>query len=635
VPDEVPLIGVDDLEPPRWAAVDAQVAAAGVWRTLAAVPGAVRTVTVLAWRTSPRLTLLVGLVHVLSGFVTALGLLATANVLTELLETGPTPERLVASLPAIGLVTLSFAARGLLDGLVGGLQGALTPRLRHEAQDEVHVAVLGAELAAFDDPDFRELVRQGGLQGVRSIETGARTVADLVSSVISMLAAIITAGVLNPWLAPVLLLAALADGWASMRVAKLGYLSFLRMVSQRMRLNVVEMLMARREYATERIALTLRDTLLAEQRRIAGTVTAEAVRISYQRNVILVLGRTLAGAGSALAYGVLGLLLYVGAMPLALAGTAAVAMRTASSALSSAMHSVNGLYEETFYIGFFRTLLFEARARRRQHTPAAAPADPELITIDAVSFTYPDADEPALCDVSLEIRRGEVIALVGQNGSGKSTLGKLITGLYLPSRGAVRWDGVDLATVDPITVQDNVSVISQEPARWPMTANSNIRVGRLTRPDPDGLAWDEAVRKSGAHEVIDALPKGPDTVLSKEFKDGHELSGGQWQRISVARGIYRDAAILVADEPTAALDAKAEATVFAGLQHATRLADGDRPHRTTILVTHRLANIRHADRIVVLDKGRIIEQGTHRELMANQGLYRELYDIQAQAYLDQ
>ncbi|MCI2422376.1 ABC transporter ATP-binding protein/permease [Saccharopolyspora sp. K220] len=224
-------------------------------------------------------------------------------------------------------------------------------------------------------------------------------------------------------------------------------------------------------------------------------------------------------------------------------------------------------------------------------------------------------------------RRGRGVG--GGERIGKSTLGKIITGLYPTSSGRVWWDDVDLATADGRTVHEQVAIIAQEPARWPMTAAVNVRVGRLDRRDPSDEAWHTAIRESGADEVLNGLQRKGDTVLSKLFREGQDLSGGQWQRLGVARGIYRDAAIF--DEPTAALDAKAEARVFAGLQHAAGTR-GDRAQRTTLLVTHRLANVRHADRILVLDGGRIIESGTHDELIRNGGLYHELFTIQASAY---
>ncbi|WNV82805.1 ABC transporter ATP-binding protein [Umezawaea sp. Da 62-37] len=619
------LIGVEDLEPPRWASVDEQVAAAGTWRTLSAVPSATALVIRLAWRTSRWLTALAGVVQVLSGCATAFGLLATASVFSQLLQEGPTPQRLVSALPSIALLVGSLALRALLDSAAGAVQGALTPRVRRAAQDTLNTAVIGVDLAAFDDPDFRELVRQGGRHAMTSIEVANRVVADLVSALISLVAAMVTAGVLNPWLAPVLLLAAVADGWAAMRVAKLGYANFLRMVTRQLRLFVIENLMVARDMAVERFALTLQEPLIAEHRRIADDVTAEEVRMEARKTVVRLAGRALAGVGTGIAYLVLGFLLYSGRMELALAGAALVAMRTAATALSTTMYAVNQLYEHSFYIDFYRRLLLAAHARHHVSTGVTAPSDPGVIRLEGVTFTYPDADRPALADIDLEITRGEVIALVGRNGSGKTTLGKIITGLYAPDEGRVLWDDVDIAAADPQSVHSRISVISQQPARWPMTAGHNIRVGRLDRQDPHGRGWAEAVDQSGARSVLEELPRGEKTVLSKDFKDGHEPSGGQWQRIGVARGIYRDAAILVADEPTAALDAKAEETVFAGLRHAGR-------SRTTILVTHRLANVRHVDRIIVLEGGRITGRGTHESLMASGGLYRDLYEIQARAY---
>lgn len=453
----------------------------------------------------------------------------------------------------------------------------------------------------------------------------------------SLIAAVVTTGLLSPWLVPVLLLATAADAWAAMTSAKLGYRSFLSMVSRRMRLHVVENLLVARDVAAERSALNLHETLLAEHRRVAAEVIDEAIRLERRKSLVRLLGGALSGFGTGLAYVVLGVLLYLAVMPLALAGAAVVAMRTAASALNSTMIAVNRLYEHSFYLRFYEKLLREAREHHPPDSKITAPRDPEIIRVEGLSFMYPGQDEPALRDIDLTLRRGEVIALVGENGSGKTTLGKILTGLYPPTQGTVWWDNVDLATADARSVYERIAVISQEPARWPMTAGINIRIGRLQRHDPNRSAWQSALAESGADEVINSLSSGENTVVSKQFRQGQDLSGGQWQRIGVARGIFRDAAVLVADEPTAALDARAEARVFAGLQHATTTttdtrSNGQRSTRTTGLVTHRLANIAAADRILVLDKGRIIESGRHGELMARRGLYHELYSLQARAY---
>lgn len=634
------LIGVDDLTTPWWAKVGVEMAGSSTSRMLRAAPAALGVLVRLAWQTSPRLTLLAAAVELLAGCATAFGLLATANVLTQLLEQGPTPERVVAALPALVLVMASYAARGLLDAAVGAVQAVLAPRVELRAQDELHAAVIGAELVAFDDADFVELVRRTAGRGIISVGQGVADAGNLLSSAISLAAAIVTAGLLNPVLAPVVLLAAVPNGWASMRAAMLGYQSFVRMVSRMRRLGITSDIITSRRQAAEVRAFTTQDTLLGEHRRIGSQVTAEAVKVEHRKTAIRLVGRGLAGIGTALAYGVLGVLLYTGAMPLALAGAAAVAMRTASSAVSNTVFAANRLFEHSFYLDMLASCLAQARGYHRTAAVQHLPRDPQVIELQNVSFSYPGKEEPALDRVSLTIKRGQVVALVGENGSGKSTLAKVITGLYLPDQGRVSWDGVDIAQVDQRELHSQVAAVLQNPVEWPMTAANNIRIGRLERPDPDGSVLAAAAADSGADAVVAELPDGWDSVLSREFQNGCDLSGGQWQRISVARGLYRDAPLLVADEPTAAMDARAEHAVFRSLQSLSRAGaasdNGDSPGatRTTVLITHRLANIRHADQIIVLDQGRVTEQGTHEELIARGGGYAELFTLQARAYLD-
>ncbi|WP_051580040.1 ABC transporter ATP-binding protein [Pseudonocardia acaciae] len=636
-PATAPLIGTEGLATPPWAQVGEHVARSGSGRMLAAAPVTLRELARLAWRASPPLSLLAAALELASGCATSFGLLATTTVFAELLAQGPTPQRVVAALPALALAAGAYAARGALESAVGAVHASLAPRVEQHAQDELHAAVIDTELVAFDDAGFTELVRRSSTQGILIIREAVTDAGTLLSSLVSLAAAVATAGLLHPVLAPVVLLAAAPHGWACLRAAKLDYQSLARTVSHVQRRAVTSDLITSRDPAAEIRAYTTGPTLLAEHRRINTQLAAEAVRVEHRKTVVRLLGRGMAGVGAVLAYGVLGALLYAGIMPLALAGAAAIAMRTATTAVATTVQAANRVFEEGFYLDMLNTCLATAR-RYRHRVPSTArrlAPGPHLIELHDVSFTYPGKDEPALTGIGLTLEPGHVVALVGENGSGKTTLAKLIAGLYRPDRGKVTWDGLDIAEIHPDELHAHLTLLPQSPTPWPMTAENNVRIGRLERPDPDRRALNGAAEAAGLDAIVTGLPRGWKSLLSRQFQTGHDLSGGQWQRVSAARGLYRNAPLLIADEPTAALDARAEQIIFRSL-HSPHAADGGtttHPIRTTILITHRLANIRHADDIVVLDKGRITERGTHEQLIRHGGTYAELFDIQARNYL--
>jgi ATP-binding cassette, subfamily B, bacterial len=620
----VRLVPVDRLAVPRWAQASAEIAQAGLWRSMRAVPSVVLAIGRLAWRASRALTALALGLHLVSGLVTAFGLLATTQVFAELLREGPTPQRLTASLPVLALVAGAFAAKALLDTAVTAVEGALRPTITRTAEQEATAAVARVPLIAAEDAEFQELARRAGTDGLDAIASSVRTVGELVSAAVTMVAAVGSASVVSPWLTAVLLLAAAADGWAAVRVSRLGRKHFLDTVTRQLTKAVLVEAATARRFAVERHALTLQERLLAEHRDLTAELARDETRLARRSALLRLAGRAVAGLGTAAAYGVLALLLWTGALPLAVAGTAVLAVRTASTALTGCLRTVDLIHESAPEIELYDRLIAEAAGRRDRHTGPPAPGNPALIKLEGVSFTYPGQDRPAIHGLDLTIRRGEVVALVGRNGSGKTTVAKLVTGLLPATTGTIHWDDTDLATADPSTVHSRIAVIAQAPAEWPMTAGNAIRIGHPDPPDGDAR-WHRALTLSGADEVLATLPDGSDTVLSRRFHNGRDLSGGQWQRIAIARGIYRDAPVLVADEPTAALDAEAEARVFKALRSAIT-------HRTTVLVTHRLANIKHANRIVVLDQGRIIEQGTHDQLHAARGAYHQMYETQASAY---
>jgi ATP-binding cassette subfamily B protein/ATP-binding cassette subfamily C protein len=416
----------------------------------------------------------------------------------------------------------------------------------------------------------------------------------------------------------------LPGGWAAVRTARIGYLTNFALADSERRKWILSDLMSERRTAAELRSFTLRRFTLDRVARLAAYARDAQMKAASRQSLTRITGSAAGGVATAGVYVALGILLNVGAIPLAAAGTAVLAIRSAQGSLNNLLYAVNQTYEEGLYFSDY--LAFCADAARRIPPPGSeqAPEEFELITADGVTFTYPGADSPALREVSIDIRRGEVVALVGENGSGKTTLAKVLAGLYRPDSGAVYWDQTAIADVDPEPLRERIAVIAQDHANWPLTVRHNITMGRAT--DPALLA--EAAAASGADTVIGKLSRGYDTLLARQFKDGAELSGGQWQRIAAARGFYRSAPLLIMDEPTAALDARAEYALFSSIRKHAEGAG----NRSVLLITHRLASVKHADRIYVLDGGQVIEQGRHAELMALGGQYAELFTLQASQY---
>jgi ATP-binding cassette subfamily B protein len=250
--------------------------------------------------------------------------------------------------------------------------------------------------------------------------------------------------------------------------------------------------------------------------------------------------------------------------------------------------------------------------------------DDSGITFAGVSFCYPDSDHDVLTDVSLAIPRGRVVAIVGENGAGKTTLIRLLCGLYQPTEGRILLDGCDLSRLDPEVLRAQISVVFQDFVHYSLTARENIGFGDIDQiHDDDRIA--EATRHAGAETIVTGLPDGYETQLGKRFDEGTELSGGEWQRIGLARAWMKDAPILILDEPTASLDPKAEQQLFSEVR---QMVSG----RTAILISHRFSTVRLADEIIVLHEGCVVEQGNHAELLGRNGRYAELYELQAAAY---
>jgi len=298
--------------------------------------------------------------------------------------------------------------------------------------------------------------------------------------------------------------------------------------------------------------------------------------------------------------------------------------RQGQSAVSAILSAIGGMYEDNLYLSTLYEYL-ETPVAKSEASHKSGPQPNDGIRFETVSFTYPGASEAALKEVDLHILPGESLALVGENGSGKTTLIKLLTRLYYPDQGRILLDGLDLKDWDEETLRQRIGVIFQDFSRYQFLVGENIGAGDV-RQFEDEQRWKDAADKGMADDFIEDLPSGYKTQLGKWFKDGQELSGGQWQKIALSRAFMRtEADILVLDEPTAAMDAAAEAKIF---EHFRKLTQ----KRIAILISHRFSTVRMASQIIVIENGRVIERGSHEQLMELNGHYANLFSLQAAGY---
>jgi ATP-binding cassette subfamily B protein len=610
-----------ELTASYWRLYDQRMATVGFRDVARRFPGLVGQAIRLGWSASPFDTAATIGLNLVSGIAGGYALYATTGVLEALFAAGPTPHRVRAALPSLIVVAAATAARSGIAAAAGWAQARLEPMVDQLVEVRLYDLTSQVELAAFDDPDFHDHMERAQTRGVQSASMVVNDVINFVTAFAGLGSAAVVLGVLHPILVAVVLLAQLPGAWAAVRSARIRYVTRFALVDSYRRKYILTSLIARRQTAAELRSFTLRGFLLGRVARLAAYAREAELTAARQRTVTQVLASAMSGIATVGVYGTLGALLAYGALPLSVAGTAVLALRSAAGSIQQLLYAVNQSYEDGLYFSDYLAFCADAAERIPATGTVPAPAGFSRITADGLTFSYPGAVTAALRDVSIEINCGEVIALVGENGSGKTTLAKILAGLYRPSAGSVRWDEVSIADVDGEPLREKIAVIAQDHGNWPLSVRDNITMGRLL----DDTLLTAAVTASGADTVISELAKGYDTLLAREFKDGAELSGGQWQRIAAARGIYRTAPLLIMDEPTAALDARAEYALFSSLRLLAR-------DRTVLIITHRLASVRHADRIYVLSHGSVIETGSHAELLDLGGQYAELYTLQASQY---
>jgi ATP-binding cassette, subfamily B, bacterial len=583
----------------------------------------------LVWATSRRLTLVLAVATVVAGilpaavaFVGALIIDAVVAAARHYQETGDALYREVMGLVAVegGLVAALAGAQRVLSAC----QSLLRAQLGQRVNEMILEKALQLELAQFEDAEFYDkLTRARREASSRPLSLVTRTFG-LAQNAVSLLSYGVLLAQFSAWAVLVLLLAGLPAFLAEAKFAGDAFRLF-RWRSPETRMQMyLETVLAREDHAKEVQLYALGPKLLDRYRDIFRRLYREDRNLTLRRDSwgfgLGLLGTlTLYGAYAWVAFTTVVGRISIGQMTMYM-----MLFRQGQSAVSASLSAIGGMYEDNLYLSTLYEFL-ETPVRQRSGRATRGPAPEDGIRFEGVGFTYPGAESPALEDIELHIRPGESLALVGENGSGKTTLIKLLAGLYPPQAGRILLDGLDLRDWDPDTLRQRIGVIFQDFARYQLQVGENIGAGDV-RHFEDETRWVEAAKLGMALPFIETLPRGFRAQLGKWFKDGRELSGGQWQKIALARAFMRSGAdILVLDEPTAAMDAAAEATIFEHFRSLTR-------NRIAILISHRFSTVRMADQIVVIDGGRIIERGSHDELMALDGRYARLFSLQARGY---
>ena len=479
------------------------------------------------------------------------------------------------------------------------------------------------DLASYEDPVFYDKLERARVQGSDRI-----AMVQAIGTVVQQIIVVVTlsAGIVwfSPWLLVALVLAVVPAFLGESHFAFQGYSLNIRQTPSRRQLEYLRTLGASKESAKELKLFNLSGYLTGEYLQISNRLYDENVDLAQRR---LRTGGFLSLLSTAAYYGAYAYVIYDtvnGALSWGSLQFLAGALAGASTNIQNIFAVFSNIADQSLFLTDLVEFL-KVKAKIGS-IPNALPAPRPIrdgFRFEGVSFSYPGAERLVLDRLNLEIGPGERIALIGENGQGKTTIVKLLTRLYEPTSGRILLDGVDLREYSVEDLHSHIGVIFQDFVRYEMTALQNIAAGRVDAAGEAAIR--QAARKSGADQVIDRLPNGYEQLLGRRFEGGVDLSGGEWQKMALARAYLRDAQILILDEPTAALDAASEYEIF---ERFAELTEG----RIALLISHRFSTVRMADRIVVLEDGRIGEEGNHKQLLALGGKYSGLFELQAASY---
>jgi ATP-binding cassette subfamily B protein len=595
----------------------------GTWRDL---PRLVVDSLKLVWGAGKREFLVMSSLQLIEAVGIVLQLFISKAVLDAVFAAGADND-FAALLPELAALVAITVALDFARAIEVEQTRVLSELVGRQALSRVIDVSTQVDLLAFESPDFYDRLQRARAQGMfRSMQT-VNGLLGLVGSIVAAAGIVLALAALQPLLLPLVLLGYVPLWFVSTLNSRDLYRFMHGMTPNERQRHYLERILMGRDPAKEVRSFRLATYLRGRYDHLYDERIAELRSLARRRTGRSLLGSLASAAVTAGTVAVLAWLFVTGRMGLAAAGAAVFGLYQLGGRLRGLYMSATSLYEATLFIRDYSTFLeLEPERWKRDGANRRAPRGFQRLVAEEVSFTYPESETPAVDRVSVEIGAGEVVALVGENGSGKTTLAKMLAGLYRPETGRILWDDVDLANVDADELRDSIAVIFQDFERYLLPARENVGLGRNERID-DLDAIRSSAQRADADGFLADLPEGYETMLGREFAGGYDLSIGQWQRVALARAFFRDAPFVILDEPTAALDARAESQLFDRMHE---LLEG----RSVVLISHRFSSVRNADRIYVMHDGRVVEQGRHEDLMAADGLYAELFTLQARAYLD-